>query len=103
MIPMILRISERDLSRCLEDYLTLKGWEFYHVYEQKQFAKRSTKGFPDYLCFNTPKQIAIEVKNEKGKLTSEQLEWQHIFKLCHIPYYVLRPSNWNLIIGELEG
>ena len=95
---------ERDLSQQLEVVLNLKGWDYYHVYEQAEYARRSTRGFPDYLCFKASEKrvITIEVKSETGKLNLAQLQWQTIFKLCGIPYYILRPSNWDKICEVLR-
>ena len=93
---------ERDLSQQIEVALNLKQWEYYHVYEQANYARRSTKGFPDYLCFRVPKVLAIEVKSETGKLSKAQLNWKTIFELCGIPYYILRPSTWDSICEVLK-
>lgn len=51
------------------------GWKHYHVFEQKPYAKRSSKGFPDVVMARGNVLIFVELKDQKGTLTKDQEVW----------------------------
>lgn len=96
-------ITERDYATQIDDLLIRFGWQYYHVYEQSQYARRSTEGFPDYIAMRPPRLLAIELKSDKGQLTPEQYFWLAGLELCGIPSYLWQPKDdINEIVKVLE-
>lgn len=94
-----IKLSERDFSKQVEDLFKLFGWEFYHVVEQHYYARRTSRGFPDYVAVKPPRLIFAELKSEKGQLTEAQEKWLEILKQCqHIFPYI--PNKMILTLED---
>ncbi len=68
-------MSENDLLGHVLEMADAFFWKHYHVFEQKPFAKRSSKGFPDLVLARDERLLFIELKDQQGKLTDDQEEW----------------------------
>ena len=71
-------MKERDFSTQVTDLLLRFGWHFYGVFEQRSYARRTMKGFPDRVAWRpaTGQLIFIELKGTGGELTPDQM-------ICH--------------------
>lgn len=102
-----LDITEKQFSKQLEDLFKLFGWKYSHTYEQTHYARRSTKGFPDYVAVRDGLIIFAELKSEKGKLTEEQEAWIKELGAVEkhslgVMVFVWRPSDINKIVEILR-
>lgn len=102
-------ITEKQFAEQIEDLLMIFGWRFYHVVEQSHYARRTSKGFPDYVAVRPPKLLFIELKSDVGVLTPEQSEWQALLGLCRraskpfsFGVYLWRPSMIEQITKILK-
>lgn len=92
--------QERDILRQICKYLQAKGYWFTRlqnvgVWDEKVKARRKNwymrKGLPDIICFKGYSEtvfggrryilIAIEVKNENGRVTPEQKDFRMLTNL----------------------
>lgn len=87
------QITEKAFQATVIKALKITGWEFYHTFD----SRRSVRGFPDLVCLHAAKKkaMAIEIKTETGKLTTEQDQWLALFSLCGIESWLLRPSMFD--------
>lgn len=101
-------LSEKDFATQVEDLLTRFGWLFSHTYEQTHYARRSTKGFPDYVACRanddgTARLLFAEIKAEAGVITPEQGEWLELLSAClGVEVYTWRPSGIETIAAILK-
>ena len=75
-------ISETAFLSQLLDLLKLFGWKYEHTFEQRIYARRTSKGFPDIVAVRPPRLIFAELKSEAGKVTTEQETWLEDLKEC---------------------
>ena len=76
-------------------------WLVYHTYD----SRRPAKGFPDLVMVRGVRLLFVELKSEKGQLTSEQHEWMDALwevwaKNPTLETYVWRPADWHK--GRIE-
>lgn len=107
-----LKQTEKEFLAQIIELAILTGWLVHHVFEQRQYARRTDKGFPDLVLVRPPRLLFVEAKSEKGKISPAQDEWLSKLRQCfhwheaidsHIPEtYVWRPSDWPEIVRVLE-
>ena len=99
-------LTEAQFATQVEDLLTRFGWMFYHVYEQFKHAKRSSKGFPDYVAMRNGRLLFIEIKSQHGKLSPDQQTWLEGLARCQsgdMPeIYVWWPAAFDDILEILR-
>lgn len=102
---MEIKISEKQFLEQVIDLAKLSGYEFiYHVLEQRNFARRTSAGFPDLIITRDGRLIVVELKTEKGQPTPEQYFWLLEFlKIPGTEVYLWKPSDWEEIIEVLRG
>ena len=88
---MTMKITEADLSTFVEDCLTRFGWWWYHPRparirirgtETYRTAISGHKGYFDYTCVRGERLLFIELKSEKGRLSTDQLKWFNKLEDC---------------------
>lgn len=85
------KLSEAQFQAQVVRYAELLGWRCHHQYD----SRRSREGWPDLICIRRPRLLALELKSERGRLTSAQREVLEDLRACGIPAYVVRPSQWR--------
>ena len=96
-----MNLTEKDILRTIIDGAKALGLEVYHVFEQYQYAHRTSKGFPDLVLARPPRLVFGEVKSLQGKLTPDQERWIAILERCNVEVYVFR--SWEEAEGVLRG
>ena len=92
-------VSERDFQRQVVELAELTGWRTYHTYD----SRRSNPGFPDLVLVRPPRVVFVELKRERGHMTTTQRQWAEDLGDCpQVEYYLWRPSDWDEIDGVLE-
>lgn len=99
-IARIPKISEKQFSAQLMQYLRLMGWRVFHSW----ISIRSEPGFPDLVAVRADeiggRVVFIETKTVTGKTTAAQDEWLAVLaRVSNVETYVLRPDDdsWRLI------
>ena len=85
-------LTERDWQRQVLDLATLQRWTWYHTHD----SRRSPAGFTD-LVLVRDRVIFAELKTDKGRLTTEQLCWQHLLRNAGAEVHVWRPRDWDAV------
>lgn len=84
----------------------MNGWLVFHpvpAQVRPGVWRSDGKGFPDLvLAHRTRGVIFAELKTEKGKLSTDQVEWAGAL-LPHVEHYVWRPHQLDLIASRLGG
>lgn len=58
-------------------------------------------GFPDLVLVRPPRVLFVELKSERGEISSWQEQWLDAFVACPgVEVYVWRPRDW--VSGEIE-
>ena len=98
--------TEKQFATAVGDLLRSCGYVFLHVFEQEHYARRTTKGFPDYFAIHveTFHLVVLEIKSEKGQLTPHQEWWlMALRKACpQAVVRVVRPSQWEELVTLLR-
>ena len=91
---------EKDVQQTVVDAARLLGWRCYHTFD----SRRSTPGFPDLCLVKMNRLMFIEIKNENGKLTEEQLGWLEALRLVPgVDVLICRPANLDDILALLAA
>lgn len=81
---------EADIAAVLEPRLTASADLWYHTFD----ARRSVRGFPDYVILVGPWLILAELKRIGGRLSTAQAAW-----LVALP----GPYRLSLLVGGHDG
>lgn len=92
-------LSERDFQRQVVELAKICGWRVYHPF----LSKWSERGFPDLTMVRARdgRLIFAELKTNKGRLTSDQAEWQNCLGTTAAEVYVWRPADFESIADIL--
>lgn len=90
---------EREFATQVEHLLTLHRWTWKHdepaLRQSGGWATsfRGQRGFPDYVAVRDGRLLFAEIKNERGKLTTGQVQWLTLLHTTLAEVYVWRPSD----------
>ena len=90
-------ISERELAATVDAMAERFGWKIYGVLEQRVYARRLSKGFPDRVMTRNSRLLFIEYKSQRGRVTPEQQEWLELLRLTLAEVFLWRPSDLDRI------
>lgn len=93
---LLKSISESDYLEQVIEYAEILGWLVYHVFETRNYAKRTSSGFPDLVLVKDGRIIFAELKRETGKVSPAQQVWLDALVPCS-EVYVWRPSDWETV------
>lgn len=97
--PAALNVPESDWQWTVVDYARLMGWIDYHTFD----SRKSAAGFPDLLLIRPPELVVVELKAERGRVTTAQECWLDLFRLVPgVDVYVWRPSDWSEVQRRLS-
>ena len=97
-------MSERELGRTIREMAEAYGWSVYQVLDTRNWAKRTSRGFPDQLIARPGQALALELKTERGIVTPDQVLW--VATLDSIPGMtsaVIRPHDLDQVEELLAG
>ena len=92
--PLVM--SEEELQRIVIKFASICGWLHFHDYRwsPKHLNTISIPGFPDIVLVRE-QLIFIELKSEKGRLTTGQKRWKDTLEKAGANYYLWRPKQWQ--------
>lgn len=86
-------MTEAELQREVIDLAKIYGWDFrYHTHD----ARKSSKGFPDWVLVRPPRIIFVELKGDSNRydLTDDQRAWVKTLMACPgVEVYVWKPQH----------
>lgn len=71
--------EERQLQDGLVTVARVCGFMVYHTWD----SRRSAPGFPDLICVKGHRMLALEIKQQRGRVSEAQREW--IAELGQVP------------------
>ena len=86
-------VSERDFQAAVVELAHLQGWRTYHTHD----SRRSAAGFPDLTLARGSRLVFVELKSERGRVTSDQRGWLDALGETPAEVYVWRPADWDRI------
>lgn len=90
--------TEAEFQRQVESAAAALGWKVIHI--------RNTIAnpiLPDLMLWRRERYLLWELKSERGKISPKQQEMIDEFDSWRVPIQVLRPSDWDWIIEQLEA
>lgn len=99
---------EKHIQKAIINYLTIKKvffWRnnsgaFISEYKgKKSFTKFGETGSPDICVIKDGHFIGLEVKNEKGKQSEGQIDWEKRSKEAGASYHIVRSIDDCMKIG----
>lgn len=91
-------LSEADFQKQIIHYARLRGWRIFHARpamdRKGRWATHQTgdPGYPDLTLARRGVVLFREIKRQKGRATTAQLEW-----LKETDGEIWRPSDWETI------
>jgi len=109
----IYKESEAELQEKVIQLAKYTGWKVAHFRNVKVLKADGTiryqvpvqqdgEGFPDLVLVKN-KVVWMELKNQKRKMTPEQIEWMDTLRNAGQEIYLFRPSDWESIERLLIG
>lgn len=94
--PRCTAMSETELNHLIEQMAETSGFLHYHVLEQRKYAKRTSKGFPDWEFVHptTGAHFYAEAKKQTGELSADQKVWISALVNAGNVVLVWRPEHW---------
>jgi hypothetical protein len=77
-------------ARAFEDF-TNKGWRVLW------------RGWPDFLCVKNGRVVFVELKQKHDRLSEDQRFIIETFQRLGLKVVILRPDNYDAVIGNLAG
>ncbi len=96
----------KDLQKGIIDLAHTYHWHVVHnpAVETKQGWRTAlaadSKGFPDLLLFRD-RVVAIEVKGDGDRMSSEQHDWKDRMINANVEHYVIKPADWPQAVKEI--
>lgn len=91
--------TEAAFAKQIEHLLDLFQWTWVHfepaVRQSGQWATpmRGKKGFPDYCAVRAGRVAFIEIKGDRGRLSSGQNDWLDLLRATENEVYVWFPED----------
>lgn len=92
-----IKITENDVKRQIKDYLSIKGYFHFHIFQ----GLGSYKGIVDRIAVKNGRVLFIEVKKPGGTLSDEQKEFRTNMKKAGGEYHVVRSLEEIIKILEV--
>lgn len=89
----VVRMTEAHWQRQVVAYAELMKWRAYHTHD----SRRSNPGFPDLVLVRRPRVVWVELKADRGRLTSDQRDWLDDLRACGQEVFVWRPNDWPIV------
>ena len=99
--------SEKEFQRSVIEYARMMGWRIHHTRPALTQSGRwitpvqGDVGFPDLVLCRPPRLIFAELKSERGKPSTDQMEWLDALRACGVEVYLWRPSDWETVVDVL--
>lgn len=92
-------LSEAAFQAQVKELAQLFRWDVYHTH-RSQF---SEAGFPDLVCVRDGVMLALELKTETGKVTTDQTRWLGALdKVPGVTALLVRPSDFDDLKDRLR-
>lgn len=96
-----MSLTEKAFQQRVTDLCDWYGLAWYHTHD----SRRSPSGFPDLVVVGT-RTVFVELKSEKGRVSTAQREWLQNLNDSGEWTAVWRPSDWEAVktvLGALAG
>lgn len=107
---MTAPLLEVDFQATVVEAAGALGWQHLHVRRTIGRGKRwvtatNLVGWPDLLLWHERqgRVVAIELKSEAGRATTEQLEVLRSLEAAGVETHVFRPSQWEELCSVLRA
>ena len=95
-------MSERELGQTIREMAEAFGW-LYQVLDTRNYAKRTSRGFPDQFLTRPGRALALELKTEQGIVTPDQELWVAILdSIPGVTSAVIRPHDLDQVEQLLD-
>jgi hypothetical protein len=101
-------LTEAQFQQRILDYTKITGWRVAHFRPARTATGWRTPvqadgaGFPDLIAVRADRIVSIEVKAERGRVSSEQDDWLAALTEAGVKCYVAYPADWDEIAEVLR-
>ena len=85
--------TEAQFQRSVLELAAWRRWRVYHT----RLSIGSHRGFPDVIACRRDRIVALELKSERGKPTSDQVDWLAALADAGVEAHLVRPSDWSML------
>lgn len=97
-------MTEDELLSAIVEAGTLLGWRVHHDRRSDRALQQGHAGFPDVVAIRGGRILFLELKSERGQLSTDQYAWQR--EMPHtsrgVEYRVVRPADLDGLIEDLR-
>jgi hypothetical protein len=86
-------VSEAEFQKRITDLCDWLHLKWHHETD----SRKSKKGWPDLVIAGPNHVVFVELKTEKGRVSTEQREWLDTLLNAGATVEVWRPSDWDRI------
>ena len=100
-------IPERDFQATVIEYARARAWKVAHFHDSRRqvggkfVGDSDAAGFPDLVMVRDKEILFVELKSEKGRLSSAQLGWCQAL-IGAAETCIWRPRDWPEIERRLR-
>lgn len=91
-------MTEKQWQELVVRLATYCQWTHMHVYD----SRRSDPGWPDLVLCRPPELIFVELKTDKGRVSTAQQEWLDRLTVCGMEVHVWRPRDLDAVHRRLQ-
>ncbi len=95
--------TEDDLLLGICHALDLGGWRWRHERRSDRALVMGSPGWPDLIAVRDGRLLVLELKAERGVVTTDQQLWIDELRGAGIDARVIRPADYDALLVELLG
>lgn len=92
-------MTEKAWQQQVLELASICRWQHFHVFD----SRRSDPGWPDLILARAPELLAVELKTDRGRLSTEQTRWLQLLEACGVEVHVWRPRDFDQVSERLIG
>lgn len=96
------RMTEDELLQAITEAATYLGWRWHHIRRSDQALQMGHSGFPDLVMVKGDRLLFLELKTEAGTLTVDQYAWVAALRSSSVRAAVIRPSDLDALLEDLQ-
>jgi hypothetical protein len=91
-------VTERQWQAIVLELAGYYRWRHFHPYDMR----RSDPGWPDLVLCRPPDLVFVELKTDRGRLRTEQVEWLGLLRGCGQEVHIWRPRDLEAVHERLR-
>lgn len=92
-----VELNEKEWQGLVVQFARLHGWAVMHHLD----SRGTEAGWPDLVLIRPPELLIVELKSERGKVSTAQQSWLDALGACGIETGIWRPRDEKSVFARL--